>query len=154
MSELEYTIAAWGIIIMALLSVAIWIKCQWGNKYGGCEYGQLVGRFEVDEMDYDFLLAFMQKINADEMVVDGFTFQRGQLLLVNVTVERPPVGKVTVVLTFNVHSGKWTSAPKMMVPRWPAWRGYKFKKVKGAAMLEHVRMFDLIEVLENNKKLQ
>ncbi len=31
MSDLEYTIAAWGLIILSILAVAIWIRAEFGD---------------------------------------------------------------------------------------------------------------------------
>ncbi len=129
--------------------------CAWVNNFlrglkgsaAGQPYGDLASRYMVDDINYYVLLRFMQKINAEEMEFSGVSFQRGQLLLVNISTRKPPEGKIEVVLTFKVHSGKWTTAPKVMIPRRPRWRGYKFAELSGRPMLEHVKMQELIDYL-------
>lgn len=134
---------------LRLQEICTWLERflrRFKKKHDGCECGELVSTYWVDEVDVYTLARYMQGINAAPMTFGDITFQRGQLLLTGVNVEHPPSGKKKVDLTFQVHSGKWTTAPKVMVRRW--WGGYKFMEIECAPILSHVAMQALINYLQ------
>lgn len=139
--------------MLRLREICDWLERvlrRFKKRDGDCECGVLSSRYLVEEVSHPFLLEFMGKINAEEMKIGSLTFARGQLLLFHSTVDQPPddswvVVPTEVVLTFKIHSDKWTASPKVLVPRW--WGGYKFAFPKDSPMLEHIQMTDLTEYL-------
>lgn len=112
----------------------------------GCESGQLACTYHVDNVSHHILSRYMGEVNASPMTLCGLQFQRGQLLLVSANITTPLFGEKRVELVFRVHSGKWSTRPKVMVPRWRG--GYKFAEVKGSPILNHVDMQGLITYLQ------
>ncbi len=136
--------------MLRLYEVCDWLERflrRFKKRQGGCECGVLSCRYVVDEVSRNYLLEFNGKVNAEEMTFGSLTFDRGQLLLTKITVEQPPDARWEVVLTFKIHTDKWTTHPKVMVPRWSAWRGYKIVQIKGPATLEYTPMQELIDYL-------